>query len=451
MSYAEAVNEKPIPVADGIPLLGSALAMLKNPLEFLKQQRNKHGNVFRIQAGPRSLVILSGAEINRFMSEEGKDCLTAEGFWGRITEHWDCPHMLTALEGEPHIHDRRMFKTTISKKVADDRQPQLVEIVRKTVNDYLAKSSTVSVRALTRTLTNSELYFLLTDEYPDLDERTAKSLAEYQRITFNVLSLGKWPKLMFWTPQYLYHKWVAERFVRGLMKKYEDQPAESGWFKVVTELQKLPGRTAGDRMANFFAPFWAGLDTLGASLTFLFRELTENPELLARTRAELQKAVAENNGQIPDANALRNLPTLFGLCMEILRLYPVAFGNGRTATKDFDYDGYRIRKGEDVLVFTTATHFEEQYFPDADKLDPGRCDPQNNQYRQRYAFNPYGRGPHICLGAAMAETMMLTTVATLLHDYDFEAARPGKHYEMIFDPSPTLPAAFKVDMRPTSV
>lgn len=447
MSTIDSASAENIPVADGIPLIGSALAMLKNPLEFLKEQRRKHGNVFRVHAGPRSMLILSGTEINRFMSEEGKECFVSEGFWGRITEYWGCPHMLTALDGEQHINDRRSLKSTMSKRVADDRQKLLTDIIRKTVDSYLSKSAIVSVRALTRTLTNSELYYLLTDEFPELDDRTAKSMAEYQRITFNVLSLGKWPRLMLWTPQYLYHKSISERFVRQLIHKYENNPPESGWFKVVLDLQRQPGRTPGDLLANFFAPFWAGLDTLGASLTFLIQELVLDSGLLASASAELESAIAHNEGEIPAPGQLRSLPILFGLCMEVLRKYPVAFGNGRTAAKDFNYEGFKIRKGEDLLVFTTATHFDEDYFPEPEAFETSRYSGEESQHRQRYAFNPYGRGPHICLGAAMAESMMLTTVATLLHHYRFEAVKPGKRYGMIFDPSPTLPSGFRVNVQ----
>lgn len=448
MSAPTAAIDANIPMADGLPVLGSAVAMLRNPLQFLKAQRERHGDVFRVAAGPRKMVVLSGVDACRFMNEEGKQCLHSRGFWGKLTEVWDCPHLLTGLDGEQHINDRREFKATLSKKIADDRQQALIDIVLDTVADYTSDSPVISARDLTRTLTNSELYHLVTGESPDVDRATARSLAEYQRIVFNVMQLGKWPRLMFLTPQYLYHRHRAMRFVKGLIDEYRDNPPESGWFKIVLELQKQPGRTEGDLLFNFFAPFWAGLDTLGSSLTFLLQELTHNEPLRKQLVEELDQAIADNGGVLPDADALRSLPILFGICMEVLRLYPVAFANPRTAACDFEFKGFRIRKDEEVMIFTTATHFDAQHFKDPECFDVTRYGKARSEHRQRFVFNPYGRGPHICLGAAMAESMYLTTVATLFSSFDVQAVNTDKHYPMIFDPSPTLPYSFKIALSP---
>ncbi|MAY36665.1 MAG: hypothetical protein CMN84_11255 [Spongiibacteraceae bacterium] len=438
------LKDPTIPVADGVPLLGSAVSMLRNPLQFLRQQQAKQGPVFRVKAGPRELVILSGWDAVKFMNEDGKDCFVSNEFWGKLTRFWQCPHFLSAMDGSEHIEVRRNFKSSMVRGAAIERQEDIIRIVRDTVASYTEQGDTVSARSLTRTLTNSELFLLMTGNWPTVEPSVARSIAEYQRITFNVLVLGKWPRLMLLSPWYLWHKRQSFKFVRELQQQFETSPPTSGFFKAVMDIKgKMPGFTPGDYDFMFLAPFWAGLDTLGAGLTFLLREVVENPQATARLITELDQAVLEHGG-IPDAETLRKLPELFGFCMEILRLYPVAFGNGRSASKDFEFSGYKIKKGENLLVFTTSTHFDEAFFPNPECFDPRRYDKEHNQHRQRYAFNPFGRGPHICLGAGMAESMMLTTVATLLSEYNISAAEPGKHYDMIFDPSPTLSDRFKV-------
>ena len=47
----------------------------------------------------------------------------------------------------------------------------------------------------------------------------------------------------------------------------------------------------------------------------------------------------------------------------------------------------------------------------------------------------------------MAESLMLITAATLIYYYEFSAREPGKHYPMIFDPSPTLSGDFQVNIK----
>jgi cytochrome P450 len=438
-----------IPVASGLPLIGSSLYLLANPLKFFLQQAKKHGPVYRVKAANRDMVILSGVEANRFMSEEGKDCFVSSGFWGNLVEEWQCPHFLSAIDGAEHIDERKALKSSFSRTVADSHQEGLVEVVHQTVGRYLRGDAVVPVRDLTRTLTNSELYYLLTGERLDLNPKIAQALSDYQRITFNVLVLGKWPRLALMTPYYLLCKRRSLRFVRDLRRRFEREPPAKGFFKVALDRHKAhPERKSTELDFAFLAPFWAGLDTLGASLVFLINQLVNDEALLLRVRDELDTAVlALDYEAIPEAAQLRKLPLLYGLCMEILRVYPVAFGNGRTAARDFSLHGYTVAKGQDLLVLTSATHFDPRYFPKPHTFDIERYGEGRQEHRTKYAFNPYGRGPHICLGAAMAESLMLTTVATLIYYYEFSAREPGKQYPMIFDPSPTMSRDFQVNMK----
>jgi cytochrome P450 len=438
-----------IPVASGLPLIGSSLSLLTNPLKFFVQQAKQRGPVYRVKAANRDMVILSGIEANRFMSEEGKDCFVSSGFWGDLVEEWQCPHFLSAIDGPEHIDERKALKSSFSRTVADSRQEGLVEVVHQTVGRYLRGNFVVPVRDLTRTLTNSELYYLLTGDRLELNPKIARALADYQRITFNVLVLGKWPRLALKTPYYLLCKRRSMRFIRDLRRRFEREPPTEGFFKVALDRHKAhPERKSTELDFAFLAPFWAGLDTLGASFVFLINQLVNDEALMLRVRDELDAAVQElDDKTIPEAAQLRKLPLLYGLCMEILRLYPVAFGNGRTAARDFSLHGYTIKKGQDLLVLTSATHFDPRYFPKPHNFDIERYGKARQEHRTKYAFNPYGRGPHICLGAAMAESLMLTTAATLIYYYEFSAREPGKQYPMIFDPSPTMSRDFRVNMK----
>jgi len=448
MSNTTIQKDLSIPVSDGLPILGSAISMLRDPLRFLRNQYAKHGPVFRLKAGPREIVILSGWDAVKFMNEEGKNYFVSNDFWGKLTKYWQCPHFLSALDGSDHINVRKNLKSSFVRGAAIQQQQALINIIQNTIADYTRNGRVISARSLTRTLVNSELFLLMTGESADIPAEVARSISEYQRITFNVLVLGKWPRILLLSPWYIWHKRQSFKFVRELQAKFEQSPPTSGYFKSVMEIKdKMPGFTAGDYDFMFLAPFWAGLDTLGAGLTFLIREVIDNPQATQRVLDELDAARKEHGG-IPDAESLRKLPELFGFCMEILRLYPVAFGNGRSAACDFEFQGYQIKKGENLLVFTTSTHFDPTLFPNPEAFDPSRYDSNHNQHRQRYAFNPFGRGPHICLGAGMAESMMLTTVATLLLGYKIHSANPEKRYEMIFDPSPTLSDKFKVCITP---
>jgi cytochrome P450 len=163
---------------------------------------------------------------------------------------------------------------------------------------------------------------------------------------------------------------------------------------------------------------------------------------MQRVRSEVDTACEANGGQLPPPEHMRSIPALFGVCQETLRRYPVAFATMRHAAKDFDYQGYRIPAGQQIIFFTSGPHFDEKLFREPYKFDIDRFLEPRLEQRARYAFSPYGRGPHICLGAAMAESIFLSTTACLLRHYEFSATKPGKHYRMTFNPGPCLPEKF---------
>ena len=135
----------------------------------------------------------------------------------------------------------------------------------------------------------------------------------------------------------------------------------------------------GHRMNDFeFGSFFvqlvtAGNDTTRTMLSNGTLALLEHPGELARLRAD--------RGLIPDA------------LEEMLRYASPLHYFRRTATRDGELRGQRIREGEKVVMMYTSANRDEEVFPDADRFDVGR-DP-----------NPhlaFGFGEHFCLGAKLA-------------------------------------------------
>jgi cytochrome P450 len=74
----------------------------------------------------------------------------------------------------------------------------------------------------------------------------------------------------------------------------------------------------------------------------------------------------------------------------------------RTAVRDTELAGRRIRAGDKVVVFHAAANRDERVFAGPDRLDPTRSP------------NPhvsFGDGPHVCLGAHFARLQL-----RLLHE-----------------------------------
>ncbi|MFC4961334.1 cytochrome P450 [Streptomyces mauvecolor] len=110
---------------------------------------------------------------------------------------------------------------------------------------------------------------------------------------------------------------------------------------------------------------------------------------------------------------LRSQPELVPRAVEeLLRWIPHKHGVGqpRIATQDVEVGGVLIRDGEFVYVSYVAANWDEQVYPDPERIDVERQGPPH------LAF---GHGPHYCVGpllARMESEVLLSTLINRLPD-----------------------------------
>ena len=134
----------------------------------------------------------------------------------------------------------------------------------------------------------------------------------------------------------------------------------------------------------------AGHETTATMISLGTLALLQHPEQLAELRAR-------GGGEDPKfvANAVE----------ELLRyLTIVQTGVRRVAKADIEFGGEVIREGEGLLFELHAANWDEEAFPEADKLDLTR------PARTHQAF---GYGPHQCLGQSLARLELQVVYGTL--------------------------------------
>ncbi len=111
-------------------------------------------------------------------------------------------------------------------------------------------------------------------------------------------------------------------------------------------------------------------------------------------------------------------PSLLPLAVEeMLRWVSPVIHFRRTATRDTELRGQRIRRGDKVVIYYASANRDEEYFPDGDVFDVGRTP------NEHVAFGP--GGPHFCLGANLARLEMRIMFEELLRRLpDMELAGP---------------------------
>jgi cytochrome P450 len=161
--------------------------------------------------------------------------------------------------------------------------------------------------------------------------------------------------------------------------------------------------------------FIAGHETSALAATYAWYLLSLHPEQEARLHAELDAVLG---GRVPTFDDLEKLSYARMVIEEAMRLYPPAPAlTGRVAREPDDICGRPVRKGEEIAILPWVLHRHRTLWDDPDRFDPERFSGERSATRPRFAYLPFGGGPHICIGAQLAHTEVLLLVATIAQRY----------------------------------
>jgi cytochrome P450 len=143
----------------------------------------------------------------------------------------------------------------------------------------------------------------------------------------------------------------------------------------------------------------ASIDTTPGTLTWTWRELARDHDAEAALHAELDAR--------GDADVAR-LPVLDGVLREVLRLHPPVHFIDRRPLDDVELEGRPVRAGAFLLLSPLVTHRDERFYGEPETFRPGRWDGDGIP---RWAYFPFGAGPHTCIGMHLARLEMAHTIA----------------------------------------
>jgi cytochrome P450 len=161
-------------------------------------------------------------------------------------------------------------------------------------------------------------------------------------------------------------------YIQGVIDERRRQPTDDLVSYIVTA--EVAGRPIEDweALSLAFFLFVAGLDTVAATLGFIFKHLAEHPQ---------------------DQQRLRDHPELLANAVEeFLRAYPVVIGH-RRVNYDMDFHGVALKQGDRITLATMLAGRDEQAFPDPDQVD---------FERENVSHITFAVGPHRCIGSHLA-------------------------------------------------
>jgi cytochrome P450 len=102
---------------------------------------------------------------------------------------------------------------------------------------------------------------------------------------------------------------------------------------------------------------------------------------------------------------------------EAMRLYPPAWIIGRQSIEQDEICGYPVPAGTGVFVSPYTIHRHPAFWDEPDRFRPERFAPEQAAGRPRFAYMPFGGGPHLCIGNMFALTEAQLVLATIAQRY----------------------------------
>jgi cytochrome P450 len=432
------------PKVAGLPLVGNTFKMLHDPLAYLVEQYHQLGPIFRIRMGLQDYTVLAGIEANQLLaSAEAERLFGSERLFGNFANEVNARDtFLTALDGAPQRHMRKVLQRGYSRSSAAPHVEGMVNIVDRVTGTWQT-GQMIPVLDVVRQIVVQQLGLVSTGMEPG---EYFEDVKFFLHTMMNVYVVKLLPRLYLRHPRFLKAKARTMELGRKVLEWHRQNPPEAtGRTPDIIDDALAGTRPDGkpfteDDIANIaIGPYFAGIDTISSSISFFIYALCKYPDLMARVTAEVDDFFKDG---IPSLNDFRKMDTLHSTAIEVLRVYPVAPFTPRTAMETFEFQGYRVDEGTEVMLAQTVTHFLPQYFENPTRFDIDRY--ANNWKPATQSFAPYTLGAHTCLGAGLAEAQMMIVMAALVRRVKLELETPNYEVNIRTLPLPNPGRDFKV-------
>ncbi|TLD18925.1 Elongator complex protein 1 [Venturia nashicola] len=168
---------------------------------------------------------------------------------------------------------------------------------------------------------------------------------------------------------------------------------------------------------------FGGHHGMGLTLTWVLLELSKNPTIVAKLRAEIRSAKLSSDS-FPDFQSVhKKMPYLDAILYETLRVYPTVHATVRALNKSYaltalDGTPVVLNRGTIIYVSIYLLHREKSIWgPDADKFRPERFLGEGDVAKSN-GYMPFGYGGRSCAGYQYALLAAKTFLIMLLGEWD---------------------------------
>jgi len=391
-----------------VPLIGSSLAYMHDPLALMRELYARQGPVAMVPVLGRRSAFVLGPDACGAALQNG-DKAFVNGWEYLVGPFFHRGLML--LDGAEHKQHRRILQQAFTRERIEGYTAALHPAVARELESWRAAPAFPAYPALKRLTLNLATQIFMGGHRisdPAQLDRINRAFVDCVQAAGAILRVA--------VPGNKWHRATGGRaeLERFLTDQLPVARAAGGddLFSVLTRVEDEDGTRFGDTdvVNHMIFLLMAAHDTSTSTVTTAMYHLGREPEWQERVRDEALALGPEPTVQ--QLSELSDLAMVIKECQRLVAPVPVL---ARLAVKDTEVAGHPIPEGTRTAICLQLSHYLPEYWTRPETFDPERFSPERREDRShRFAWAPFGGGVHKCLGMAFSDIEVRTLLAQIL-------------------------------------
>jgi cytochrome P450 len=424
----------------GLPVIGDTLNFLQDS-EFAKKRHQQYGPIFKTSIFGQPTVFMRGQEANLFVLSNDNEYFVVT--WPPSTKALLGPLSLALQTGADHQNRRKLLYQAFGPRALAGYIGAMENITQRYLEKW-EKMETVTWYPELRNYTFDVAGKLLVGVENGSETALGHNFETWCKGLFSI------PLDVPWT-QFGKAKKCRKLLLAELEKIIRDRqrgtPSGNDALSLLISARDDEGNSLSlDELKDqVLLLLFAGHETLTSAIASFCLLLAQNPDVMAKVRAEQQQFPATEPLTLEQ---LKEMTYLEQVLREVLRLVPPVGGGFRQVIKACESGGYEIPKGWMVLYQINQTHQDSQLYPEPDRFDPDRFSSERSA--KPFSYVPFGGGLRECLGKEFARLEMKLFAAKIVRELEWELL-PDQDLNLIAVPTPHPGDGLRVKFRRTTM
>lgn len=414
----------------GLPISGNLLAFRRNPLQFLRQAAQDHGEVAHIRFGPsRHMYLLTNPDhIREVLVTKPKYFRKGKGL--QVARATVGDGILTS-EGEKHMRQRRLMQPAFHReRIANYGQVMVRQAVELMdgwkdgeVRDIHHDMMKVTLAIITETMFGKGIK----DGADKIGHAIDVGLNYIANKASSIIDIP----LSIPTRrnrEFAESNETLDKIIYGIIEERRNS-SEEGHNDLLAMLLAARDEDDGKGMTDeqvrdeLMTIFVAGHETTANTMSWIFYLLATHPEEKQKLEQELGSVLGE---RLPAVEDIPHLAYTNQIVHETLRMYPAAWMINREVAETVEIGGRIYQPGETLMMSQYVMHRNPRYYENPDEFQPERFAGDLLKRIPSFAYFPFGGGPRICIGNNFALMEAALLLATIAQRYRMSLAQPNQ-------------------------